>query len=259
MKHIVITGASSGIGRALALHYAGSGTALSLIGRDQTRLDDVRELAITAGAVCESVSLDVSDTEALAACLSGIEARRPIDLLIVNAGILEGRKAGEACEDLTTARRVVAVNLTAALETLHAVLPAMQARGAGQIVLISSLAAFAPLADAPAYGASKAALLSYGLALREALDPSGIRINVVTPGYVTTGMTARHIGAHPFEIPAEDAARRIAAGIERNAAIIGFPTILYLASRFSQLLPDFMRRAGNAGLRFTVADDDRHR
>ena len=254
MKHIVITGASSGIGRALALHYAAPGIRLGLLGRDQARLDDTARKASQKGAACSVATIDVTDEDTLRGQLMALDAATPIDLLIINAGILDGRRQGEAIETAKTAHRVIDTNLTGALNTFHAVIPAMQERQSGQIAIISSLSAFAPLADAPAYAASKAALLSYGLAMREALGGLGVRISVATPGYVTTAMTDVHKGAHPFKISPEDAARRIAKGLARNKAVIAFPLPLYLATRFSQLLPDVLRRVGNKGLRFHVMD-----
>ena len=256
MKHIVITGASSGIGQALAMHYAANGNYLSLAARDPTRLSAVGEAATDAGATVVTGLADVTDPEGIRALISGFDADAPIDLLIANAGILDGRRQDQEVEDIVTARRVFDINLMGALETVHAVLPAMQQRRAGQIVIVSSLAAFSPLADAPAYAASKAALLSYGLGLRDALKSSDIKVNVATPGYVETAMTRLHKGAHPFKIDAADAARRIARGIERNAAIIGFPTPLYLASRLSMILPDSWRSRGSMGLRFHVDKSD---
>lgn len=237
----------------MAARYATADNRLGLVGRNAERLAAVEaDLRPRAGALA-SARLDVTDRVALCEAMAGFEASAPIDLLIVNAGILDGRKQGETAEDGETARRVITTNLDGALDTVHAVLPAMQRRGRGHIVIVSSLAAFSPLADAPAYAASKAALLSYGLAMREALEPAGIAVSVVTPGYVETGMTRGHVGAHPFKIGAEQAARRIEKGIARNEAIIGFPLPLYLASRLSLLLPEPLRRFGSRGLRFHVA------
>ena len=154
------------------------GIILSLAARDPTRLSAVGEAATDAGATVVTGLADVTDPEGIRALISGFDADAPIDLLIANAGILDGRRQNQEIEDIVTARRVFDINLMGALETVHAVLPAMQQRRAGQIVIVSSLAAFSPLADAPAYAASKAALLSYGLGLRDALKSSGIRVNV---------------------------------------------------------------------------------
>ena len=253
IKNIVITGASSGIGAALAQHYAAHGVTFGLIGRDQRRLDAVAGSLHDAGAACEAASLDIRDRPALSGFLTRFDAAHPIDLLVANAGVLDGKRADGGIEDAGTARRVIEINLLGALDTLHAVLPAMQARKQGHIVLVSSLAAFSPLADAPAYSASKAGLLSYGLGLRAALGKTGVRVSVVCPGYVTSAMTETHIGEQPMKISAAEAARLIARGIKRNQAVIGFPKALYFPSLASAVIPEPLRLLFTKGIRFHVA------
>jgi len=173
-----------------------------------------------------------------------------IDLLIVSAGILTGRPRGDATETGDAARRLIEVNLIAAVETLHLALPGMLGRGGGEIVLISSLSGLAPLPDAPAYSASKTGLLFYGLALREAVAKSGLKVVVACPGYVTTPLLAGHRGARPGEVSAEEAARRIIAGLDANKGLIGFPLPLYWLSRIALLAPEFLRRPVMSLFRF---------
>ena len=118
------------------------------------------------------------------------------------------------------------------------VVPLMQARRRGQIVLVSSLSAYAPLPDAAAYSASKAAVLTYGLALRQFLKPDGIGVSTAVPGFVTTPMSQLFRGWKPFEISAEAAAARIEHGMDRNRRTMAFPWPMVLVSRLSALVPE---------------------
>ncbi len=196
--------------------------------------------------------MDLRDRAALAAFLADVERLGPIHMFISNAGILDGRRDGAPVEGGAAAHRVLDINLLAAIDAVHLVLPAMQARRHGRLLFIASLAAFAPLPDAPAYSAAKAGLLSYGLALREALRGHGIAVCVACPGYVTTGMSDQHLGHRPGEISADDAAARILRALDRDRAISGFPFGLYWVSRLSLLAPAWIRRLGMRGLRFHV-------
>jgi short-subunit dehydrogenase len=255
-SNIVITGASSGIGAALAKYYARPGIALGLVGRDPARLNAVAGQVREAGAVVEEGLFDLRDRAALLNFLTDFDGVNPIDLLIANAGVLDGRRADGSIEDADMARRVFEINLLGAVDTLHAVLPAMRARKWGHIVLVSSLAALSPLPDAAGYSASKAGLLAYGQAMRAAVAPDNVRITVVCPGYVTSAMTDTHIGDQPLKISAEKAAQLIAAGVIRNRAVIGFPLPLYLLALISPLFPEFVTRLATRGIRFHVAPRD---
>ena len=243
---LVVTGASAGIGRALAELYAAPGARLVLVGRDPGRLGAVAAACEARGADVVAVALDVRDRDTLGRRLRELDEAVPVELVVANAGVALPE------DDADATHAVIDVNLGGALNTVLPLLPAMTARRSGQIALIGSLAALAPLADAPAYSASKAALLAYGLALRERLAPAGVRVSVACPGFVATGMGSRYRGARPFEIGAEAAAARIAAGLARNRDVIAFPLPLVLAARASALLPERLRRIGTAGFRFTI-------
>lgn len=251
-KSIVITGGSSGIGAALAQQIAGPARHLTLLGRDADRLESVAAGCRLKGATCKTAALDVRDGPAMASFLSEVDREQPVDLLIANAGILDGRHAGDAVETGKTARHVIETNLLATLDTVHSLLPGMRQRRAGDIILVASLASLAPLADAPAYSASKAGLLSYGIALRDAVAPEGVRVVVACPGFVATAMAQVHLGPRPGEISAEDAASLILHGLKRNQAIIGFPRVPFWFSRISLLMPEAMRRQMMRATRFVV-------
>lgn len=248
----VITGASSGIGAALAARLAREGHRLALVGRNAERLDAVAATCRALGVECHIGRLDLRDRPELEAFLGELERLGPIELFISNAGILDGRREGEIVEDGPAAHRVLDTNLLAAIDAVHMVLPAMRTRRKGRLLFIASLAAFAPLPDAPAYSAAKAGLLSYGIALREALRGRGISVCVACPGYVTTGMSDLHLGHRPGEISADAAAARILRALARDRAISGFPFGLYWAARLSLLAPAWVRRLGVRGLRFHV-------
>ena len=250
---MAITGASSGIGAALAAHYAGPGVTLGLTGRNAGRLAAIAAGLEAAGAAVSQGVVDVRDRPALAGFLGGFDAAHPVDLLVANAGVLEGRKADGTLEDGESARRVIEINLLGAVDTVHAVLPGMTARGRGHIVLVSSLAGLSPVADAPAYSASKAGLLGYGRALRAALQGTGVRVCVVCPGYVESAMTDRHIGKQPGKISAAAAAKLIAAGIARDRAVIGFPQGLFRLAMITPFVPEAINRRATRDLRFHVA------
>lgn len=251
-KTIIITGASSGIGAALARALAAPERTLALLGRHNGRLEAVAAACRTKGATCRIASLDVSDANALSAFLMEIGRETEIDLLITSAGILDGRSADETVERGNVARRVLETNLLATLDVVHLVLPGMLRKRRGNIVLVASLASLVPLPDAPAYSASKAGLLSYGLALRDAVAAEGVRVVVACPGFVATAMAERHLGPRPGEISADDAAARILIGLQRNRAMIGFPFIPFWLSRLSLLVPESIRRRGMKNTRFHV-------
>jgi short-subunit dehydrogenase len=223
---ILITGATGGIGAALARSYARPGRTLILHGRDTARLTSLTQECEARGAQVQSVTFDLRDGADAIEALRGLSSQHAIDLAIVNAGVSSAIGKGLEAENWDTARAVLAVNLDGAIATVAAVLPAMRRRGAGQIAIVSSLAAYYGLPVTPIYCASKAALKAYGEALRGWLAPQGIAVNVVLPGFVRTPMSERFPGAKPFLMSPERAATLIRRGLERNRARIAFPRIL---------------------------------
>ena len=222
-RTVLITGATGGIGGALALAYAEPGNILILQGRKADRLAELKELCEARGARVLLRVQDLRDLDGLAAWLGEICRHETVDLVIVNAGVNTniGREgAGESWQDVQT---VVEVNVLAAMATVDALLPAFRARGEGQIALMSSLAAYYGLPVTPSYSASKAALKAYGEALRGWLAPENIRVNVIMPGYVESQMCRDMPGPKPFLWSAEKAARCIRRGLARNQPRISFP------------------------------------
>ncbi len=235
--HVAITGASAGIGRALAEAVAAPGVSLLLVARREPALAGVAAGLRARGAWVETAALDVRDASALAERLLDFDARHPIDLVIANAGVSGGLAPDGRAEDAAAARRIVDVNLTGAINTVAPLLPGLRARGRGRVVLVSSLAARRPLPEMPAYAASKAGLRAYGIALRGALRPSGVGVTVACPGFVTTAMSARHLGPKPWEMPADRAACAILGAAARGRAVTSFPWPLALLGWIGAQLP----------------------
>jgi short-subunit dehydrogenase len=237
-KNILITGGSSGIGEALALHYAAPGVFLAISGRDQGRLDAVAAACRAKGAHVESAAIAVTDTAAMRDWISKVDDHHPLDLVIANAGISGGTGGVVTGEPAAQARAIFDVNLNGVLNTVDPVLPRFLSRRRGQIALISSLAAFRGFPGAPAYCASKAAVRVYGEALRGAISDAGVAVNVVCPGFVVSRMTAANGFKMPFLMSAERAASIIARGLAQNRGRIAFPLPTYLGAWLSSVFPD---------------------
>ena len=247
---IVITGASAGLGRALALLYAGQGRTLALMGRNTARLQDVAGECRARGAVVEAHACDLCEAGAGQDFIRAFAGAHPIDLLVINAGIFRGHHPTREMEDISEVTAVLRTNLEAAILTISAALPAMRARRGGRIAIIGSLAALHPLADAPAYSASKAGLMAYGEALREWLLPEGVGVSLVYPGHIETAHVAGHVGALPLIVSAEVAAGRIKRGLDRGHDHIAFPRRLLWLIRAGRLVPWRLRAALGRSLRF---------
>jgi len=234
---VLITGASGGIGAALARVYARPGVTLALTGRAADRLDAAAAAAAAAGAAVTTRAFDVRDRAALTAWIAECDAARPLDLVIANAGITGGHHGPGRDETLDEIHRLIEINFLAACDTIHAALPAMRRRGRGQVALMSSLAGLRGLPYSPGYSASKAALVAYAEALRASLRADGIGVAVILPGFIDTPMLARVHGPKPLTMAPDRAARLIRRGLERGRSRIAFPLPLYWLSRAAMLLP----------------------
>lgn len=222
-RHVLITGASSGIGAALARRLAAPGRRLTLLGRDTTRL---RAVATGCAGEVETISVDVVDAAAMTAVIDSAFATSPVDLLVANAGISGG-----------DAQTLMAINVQGVVNTVEPAIPHLRARGQGQLALMSSLAGFRGLPNAPAYCASKAAVRLYGEGLRGKLGRIGVAVSVICPGFIETPLTANNPFPMPFMMTAEAAAERIVRGLARNRARIAFPRRLYWPTLAGSLLP----------------------
>lgn len=226
-----ITGASSGIGRALALLLASRGWRVAVTARREALL---RELETRAGIV--AFPGDVTDPGAMRATVAAIEARLgPVALAVLNAGAYD--EAEKGAFDARVAWGVVEANLGGAVACLDPLLAGMRARGRGQIALVASLAGYGGVPGSAAYCAAKAGLIALAEALRLTHGPEGLMVQVVNPGFVATAMTGGHAYAMPLIMSAEEAAVRIAAGLERGGFEIAFPRRLAFAMKAAGLLP----------------------
>lgn len=237
-SHILVTGASSGIGAALARRYAAPGVHLSLTGRNRERLDVVAGECEVRGAETTAGVCDVRDATALRGFIEDVDGRQRITMVIANAGV--GGKlviAGQSGETADVAREIFETNVMGVVNTIVPLLPRFVARREGHVVIMSSLAALVALPEAPAYSASKAAVRVYGQALDRLLAPRNVRVTVVCPGFVETPMSAGLPGPRPVLWSAERAADAITAALARGKREICFPWQLTALAKLSAHLP----------------------
>jgi short-subunit dehydrogenase len=246
---VLITGASSGIGEALALALAAPGVVLHLSGRDAGRLQAVGDACQSRGATALTKTIDVADQAAMEAWVA---AAGVLDLVVANAGISAG--AGEkAMESPAQTRAIFATNLDGVLNTVLPAIQAMRAQPAGadgwrgRIAVVASIAAFVPGSSAPAYCASKAAADSWAVATAFGLRRQGIAMTSVCPGYIRTAMTARNRFPMPGLMDADRAARIILRAVAAGRIRLVFPWWMGLAARIGALVPPrlvgaFMRK-----------------
>lgn len=235
---VFITGASSGIGEALAVYYAGQGATLGLAARRQGALD---ELATRLGGRHACYALDVADAAALHAAAADFIARfGPPDIVIANAGVSAGTLT-ECEEDLEIFRRVMDTNVYGMAATFAPFIPAMRAATGGRrLVGIASVAGIRGLPGAEAYSASKAAAIAYLESLRLEMRPYGVKVVTIAPGYIATPMTDVNPYRMPFLMPAEQAARRFAAAIERGTSYTVIPWQMGVVAKALRLLPNWL-------------------
>jgi len=232
---VFITGASSGIGEALARHYAAAGATLGLAARRQDRLSNL-SAELPGEHLC--YPLDVADAAALRAAAADFIARHGCpDIVIANAGVSVGTLA-EAADDLPAFQRVFQTNVIGMAHTLQPFIAAMKARGSGRLVGIASVAGIRGLPGAGAYSASKAASIAWLESLRGELHGSGVKVVTIAPGYIATPMTAVNSYPMPFILAADEAARRFARAIERGTSYTVIPWQMGVVAKLMRLLPN---------------------
>lgn len=235
LHRVFITGASSGIGEALARHYAQRGAVLGLVARRREQLEALqRELPGTH----LTYPADVTDAEALAAAARDFMAQGgPPDIVIANAGVSAGTLT-EYGADLAAFRRIFAVNVAGMFATFSPFVAPMRAAGRGRLVGIASVAGIRGLPGAGAYSASKAAAIAYLESLRVELHGSGVRVVTICPGYIATPMTAVNTYPMPFMLPADIAARRMARVIDSGRSYAVVPWQMGVVAKLLRMLPN---------------------
>ena len=234
---VLITGASSGIGEALAVEFGRRGASVGLLARRAEVLAEVARKVEAAGGRAFCVAVDVRDAEEVRAAAARVtEHFGRVDVLVANAGIGEITSARQF--DIEVVTQVLSVNVLGALNSVAAVLPEMLARGSGQIVGISSLAAFRGFPGSGAYCASKAALSTFFESLRAELRPQNIYVTTIHPGFIDTPMTRGRVQKMPFLQNAERAARQMVDAIEARRRTYAFPWQLATIVRLLKWMPD---------------------
>ena len=243
-NRILVTGASGGLGGALARHYAASGVFLSLWGRDAARLATIANTCRAAGAAVSVRSLDIADVDAALAALVAEDAAEAFDLALFASGRGDVRAAGDIVEDAGLVAILGAINFTAPA----AMAARMAQRGRGRIVLVGSVAGFHASAFAAAYSGTKAGLARFADALRLSVRGYGVRVTLVSPGFIDTAAGRKVPGPKPMLMKVDVVARRIAAAAAAGKAHLVLPWPFKALRWLDRLLPGPLRDRVLAGL-----------
>jgi short-subunit dehydrogenase len=237
LEHVVITGASGGLGAAIARRYSSAGATLGLIARRTGELD---RIAADCPGPCTTHAADVRDSKAMRAAAANFSARHGVpDIVIANAGVSIGTLT-EAPEDEQAFRDVLDINVIGMVNTFQPYIAAMRNRGSGVLVGIASVAGYRGLPGSGAYSASKAAAISYLESLRVELRGTGVTVITICPGYIVTAMTSHNPYRMPFIMTAETAAEKIATLIARRKTYAVIPWQMAIVARLMHVLPRFI-------------------
>jgi short-subunit dehydrogenase len=238
-KVVMITGASSGIGRGLATELAKRGAKVGLVARREAALRQVQTEIEASGGHAFSAPGDVREPASMRSVVESINNELgPIDVLIANAGIGTSTDGSEVSGEEVAS--VFSVNVIGAANSVAAVLPTMVGRGQGHLVVISSLAAYRGLPKSAAYCASKAAVSAFFESLRLDLEPRGIDVTIIHPGFIKTPLTAGRDSQMPFLMELDGAVKKIVTAIERRKKSYAFPWQLATIVRAGMIMPIWM-------------------
>lgn len=235
-EHVLITGASSGIGEALACYVAKNGVKmLSICGRNAERLKQVADLCRKEGVEVEAKIVDVADDVAVEKWIKEAEEKKPVNLIFANAGV------ATLVETTENVRRTFAINVGGVVNTVLPAIEIFRKRkddSVKQIVIMSSIAGYHGMPTCPSYSASKACVKAWGEGLRLALAREKIGVSVVCPGFVRSRITDKNTCPMPFFWEAEKAAEVICDRVEKNVGLIAFPWQMRLATWLGSILPN---------------------
>lgn len=238
-KVVLITGASSGIGHGLAVALGRRGAKLGLLARRKALLESLVQEVVAAGGQAIALSANVQNADELREAVTQLNAAfGSIDILIANAGI--GGNNDGALLNPNQFSDVINVNLLGVVNSVAAVVPQMVERGQGQLVAISSLAAYRGLPKSAAYCASKAAVSITFESLRLDLKPKGIDVTIIHPGFIKTPLTAGRHAQMPFLLELDDAVEKIVSAIEKKKKSYAFPWQLASIVRLGMIMPNFL-------------------
>lgn len=235
---IFITGASSGLGKALAIAYAGPKMTLFLCGRDAVRLKETVQLCMAQGANVHAFVFDVTDSNAAAEAIKEAVKIRPIDLIIANAGVSAGVIGMP--ENGDCARDIINTNVGGVINTVLPAIDFFKKHHGGQVAIVSSIAGYRGMSSCPAYSASKACTKAWGEGLRGFLKPHNISVSIICPGFIETPLTDKNQFKMPFIMHADKAAGIIKRRLRRNPALIAFPWPMAFGAWLGSALPSWI-------------------
>lgn len=239
-KAIFLTGASSGIGEALAVALASRGAVLGLVARRQEMLKDLASRCEKAGGKAKVLAADVTDAAAISEAANSFRKEfGKIDILIANAGI-GGNDDKTRGYDPESVKKVVDINLLGAVNAIYAVVPDMIERGSGQLVAISSLAGFRGLPKSAAYSASKAGMTAFFESVRLDVANKGVSVTIIQPGFIRTPLTSGRANKMPFLMELDDAIPHFVNAIEKRKRFAAFPWQLATFVRAGKFMPAWL-------------------
>lgn len=237
---IFLTGASSGIGEALAIALAKKGAIIGLVARRKELLEKLKKECEKVGGTARAYACDVTDEDAvLAAATDFLHEFEHVDILIANAGIGGNNAETRALQPLAV-KKVIDINLLGAVNAVHAVLPQMLKRGSGHLVAISSLAGYRGLPKSAAYSASKAGLTAFFESVRLDTKHQGIDVTIIHPGFIKTPLTAGRESKMPFLMELDDAIPLFIKAIERKRKFAAFPWQLAKVVQAGKFMPSWL-------------------